>query len=73
MASSHSKPGNSDKLCCAVTDVAQHHAPALLPAAQIVADKFRKVFSLFGACHNVYDSAKMLEEATVDDLGKYKC
>jgi len=26
---------------------------------------------LFGACHSVYDSAKMLEEAKVDDLGKY--
>ena len=26
---------------------------------------------MFGACHSVYDSAKMLEEAKVDDLGKY--
>jgi len=67
----HFKPKNSEKLCSAVTDVAQQHAPTLLPAAQTVADKFREVFSLFGACHSVYDSAKMLEEAKVDDLGKY--
>ena len=50
---SHFKPDNSEKLCSAVTDVAQQHAPTLLPAAQMVADKFRRVFSLFGACHTI--------------------
>jgi len=54
---------NSEKLCSTVTDVTQQHAPILLPAAQTVADKFRQVFSLFGACHSVYHLAKMLEEA----------
>ena len=70
---SHFKPDNSEKLCSAVTDVAQQHAPTHLPAAQTVADKFRRVFNLFGACHSIYDSAKLLEETTVDDLGKYNC
>ena len=72
-APSHFKPDNSEKLCSAVTDVTQQHAPTLLPAAQTEADKFKRVFSLFGARHSIYDSAKLLEETTVDDLGKYNC
>ena len=64
------QPDNTKKLCSAVIDIAEKHNPgALLSAAQTIAEKFHNLFSLFGACHSIYDSTEILENTTIDDLG----
>ncbi len=64
------KPQNNETLCSTVTDVAEQHAASLLPAARAVAVRFRQVFTLFESCHCIYDSSKMLEDSTIDELGE---
>jgi len=53
-----------------ITDTAQQHSPALLPAAETVRAKFEKAFELFNSCHVIYDSADLLEEVAITELGK---
>ena len=66
------QPHNSETLCEAVIQVAQSHAPNLVEDATAIAHKFKHAFSLFSCCHLVYDSAKLLEDTVINELGNHK-
>ena len=53
--------------------MAEDNAPDLLPDAEVTSDKFREAFRLFALCHLVYDSAYLLAEETIDELGTCTC
>ena len=65
------QPQNSEKLCEALVEVAQQHAPNLLEDAKIIGTKFRQAFGLFSCCHLVYDSSEFLDDTTINELGTH--
>ena len=60
---------NYDTLCRAVITAAERNAPALLQQAEAIADKFMQAFNLFGRCHRIYDSAELLSDMDLTELG----
>ena len=66
------QPHNSETLCEAVIQVARSHAPNLVEDATAIARKFQQAFNLFSRCHLVYDSAKLLEDTVINELGNHK-
>ena len=66
-------PNNTTTLCSSIAQVAQQHAPLLVPQAQEIASRFEKAFTLFRDCHNIYDSKKITDQLgeplqTIDGL-----
>lgn len=48
------------KLCQSIPELAQKRYPQQVHRAQFVCQVFTKVFTLFGTCHQVYDSGSQL-------------
>ena len=65
------QPQNTETHCDSIVLVAEQNAPELLDAAVFTAEKFRCAFSLFSNCHLLYDSAKMLKDSDIDELGNH--
>ena len=61
---------NIDTLCCSVVAIAQQHCPAVVPQATEIESKFKKVFTLFHNCHQLYDSG-VLDDTEVATLGRH--
>lgn len=57
-------------LCNSVSQLAEARCPQLVAPAEFVSKTFTKVFTLFAACHKVYDSKNRLEESDLDALGE---
>ena len=49
--------------------VAEDHCPAALPQAREIEKKFSRLFSLYGACHKIYN-ANYTSDANIDKLSK---
>lgn len=49
--------------------VAEDHCPAALSQAKAIEEKYEKLFTLFGQCHDIYD-AKAVTDEQIDELGK---
>ena len=44
----------------------------LVEDATAISRKFQHAFNLFSRCHLVYDSAKILEDTVINELGNHK-
>ncbi len=60
-------------LCDSVVEVASDRCPRLKHKADFVGKTFEKAFTYFATCRNIYDSAKVLTEEEISDLGRYNC
>ena len=58
-------------LCQSVVDVAKERCPVLTPKATFLDNTFEKAFRYFADCRHIYDSAKILEEREISDLGMH--
>lgn len=63
---------NTKTLCESVVTTANTRCPELLHKAEFIKKNFVKVFALFGATRDIYDSAKVLSDGDIAELGKYK-
>ena len=68
---SYLQPENSEKLCSNIVQVAETHAPALVPLATATASKFKQAFKLFNSCHLIYDSKEFLWDEALQEIGKF--
>ena len=59
-------------LTLAITSVADKRCENLLDNARTTAEKFKKAFTLFARCHQVYSGQKYLTEDDLTDLGNAK-
>lgn len=53
-----------------MTDTAEKLQPAISPSAEEISRKFTKTFTLFGACHDLYNSREILTDQAIAKLGK---
>jgi hypothetical protein len=60
---------NLKTLCKAAPELAKNRCPELLPKAEFLEKTFMKIFTLFGKCHAVYDTAKPLSASEISQLG----
>ena len=51
--------------------VCEELAPMLLEHANAIQEKFGNLFREFGACHRLYNAAKVLEDSEIDELGEW--
>lgn len=58
-------------LCQSVADAAKERCPTLVSKADFIQKTFERAFTLFDACRQLYDSAKILSEGEICDLGTY--
>lgn len=63
------QPKNIDTLCKAVVDTAEQLEPTLTSTAEDISRRFTKVFTLFAACHNQYNSSMKFSDADIKTLG----
>lgn len=56
-------------LCQSVLSVANERCPALIHKATFYQKIFEKAFKYFSDCREIYDSAKILDEGKISDLG----
>ena len=61
---------NINILCLAITNTADKRCPELLDKAQITANKYKTVLTLFERCHRVYTGQQYITDDDLHDLGK---
>lgn len=61
---------NVTTLCNSIPELAKARCPQLVAQAEFVSKTFSKAFTLFAACHKVYDSSKHLDESDLCALGE---
>ncbi len=64
------QPKNIDILCHSVVTTAQQLCPSLTGEAETISRVFTQVLSLFGVCHNTYNTRKHLSDTEIDTLSK---
>ena len=57
-------------VCDGLVAVASNHCPSMLLEVTAVATRFRIALTLFGKCHNGYNSG-VITDAAIDQLGKF--
>ena len=66
---SNSQPENIKSLCSKIVDTLKRECPQLVEEGASVANKYEKLFTLFGACHFKYNSIEPMKDDEVTVLG----
>ena len=54
-----------------IIEATQEQCPEVVDDAECVSDQFKKLFTLFAGCHNLYSSADTMDESEITRLGTY--
>lgn len=65
------QPKNIDTLCKALVDTAELVEPTLTSTAENISRRFTRVFTLFAACHNAYNSCNKFSATDIESLSEF--
>lgn len=60
---------NINLITSSIIEAAHEHCRPVEDDAECIAAQYRKLFTLFARCHNLYSSAKAMDESTITTLG----